>query len=43
VPLAAAGERGVGRLGQMRGDPGRGQLPGDVLSCPTFSGQGNCG
>jgi len=30
VPLAAAGERGVGRLGQMRRDPGRGQLPGDV-------------
>jgi hypothetical protein len=26
VPLAAAGERGVGRLGQVRGDPGRGQL-----------------
>jgi hypothetical protein len=26
VPLAAAGERGVGRLGQVRRDPGRGQL-----------------
>jgi hypothetical protein len=26
VPLAAAGERGIGRLGQMRGDPGGGQL-----------------
>ena len=30
VPLAAAGERGVGRLGQMRRDPGRGQLLGGV-------------
>jgi hypothetical protein len=30
VPLAAAGERGVGRLGQMRRDPGRGQLLGDI-------------
>jgi hypothetical protein len=30
VPLAAAGERGTGRLGQMRRDPGRGQLLGDV-------------
>jgi hypothetical protein len=26
VPLAAAGERGVGRLGQMRRGAGRGQL-----------------
>jgi hypothetical protein len=26
VPLAAAGERGISRLGQMRCDPGRGQL-----------------
>jgi hypothetical protein len=26
VPLAAAGERGIGRLGQMRRDTGRGQL-----------------
>ena len=30
VPLAAAGERGIGRLGQMRRDPGRGQLLGDI-------------
>jgi len=30
VPLAAAGERGAGRLGQMRRDAGRGQLLGDV-------------
>jgi hypothetical protein len=30
VPLAAAGERGVGRLGQMRGDPGSGQLLGHI-------------
>jgi hypothetical protein len=30
VPLAAAGERGVGRLGQVRRDAGRGQLPGDI-------------
>src|SRR5437016_2111748 len=30
VPLAAAGERGTGRLGQMRGDPGSGQLPGHI-------------
>ena len=30
VPLAAAGERGVGRLGQMRRDAGRGQLLGDI-------------
>ena len=30
VPLAAAGERGAGRLGQMHRDPGRGQLLGDV-------------
>jgi hypothetical protein len=30
MPLAAAGERGVGRLGQMRRDPGRGQLLGDI-------------
>jgi hypothetical protein len=30
MPLAAAGERGISRLGQMRGDPGRGQFPGDV-------------
>jgi hypothetical protein len=30
VPLAAAGERGVGRLGQMHRDPGRGQLLRDV-------------
>jgi hypothetical protein len=30
VPLAAAGERGAGRLGQVRRDPGRGQFPGDV-------------
>ena len=30
VPLAAPGERGVGRLGQVHADPGRGQLPGDV-------------
>jgi hypothetical protein len=26
VPLAAAGGRGISRLGQMRGDPGRGQF-----------------
>jgi|HubBroStandDraft_1064217.scaffolds.fasta_scaffold400912_2 hypothetical protein len=30
VPLAAAGERGIGRLGQVRRDPGRGQFLGDV-------------
>jgi hypothetical protein len=30
VPLAAAGGRGVGRLGQVRRDSGRGQLPGDI-------------
>jgi hypothetical protein len=30
VPLAAAGERGIGRLGQMRRDAGRSQLPGGI-------------
>ena len=30
VPLAAAGERGVGRLGQMRRNAGRGQLLHDI-------------
>jgi hypothetical protein len=30
VPLAAARKGGVGRLGQMRGDPGRSQLLGHV-------------
>ena len=30
VPLAAAGERGVGRLGQVHPGPGRGHLLGDV-------------
>jgi hypothetical protein len=30
VPFAATGSGGVGRLGHMRGDPGRGQLPGDI-------------
>jgi hypothetical protein len=30
VPIAAAGERRIGRLGQVRRDTGRGQLPGDV-------------
>ena len=30
VPLAAAGEGGVGRLGQMRRDAGRGQLLRDI-------------
>ena len=30
APLAAAGERGIGRLGQMRRDAGRGQLLGDI-------------
>jgi hypothetical protein len=30
VPLAAAGERGISRLGQMRRDAGRGQLLGDI-------------
>jgi hypothetical protein len=30
VPLAAARERGVGWLGQMRRDAGCGQLPGDI-------------
>src|SRR5229473_1062900 len=30
VPLAAAGEGGVRRLGQMRRDAGRGQLLGDI-------------
>jgi hypothetical protein len=30
VPLTTAGEGGVGRLGDVRRDPGRGRLPGDV-------------
>ncbi len=30
VPLAAAGERGIGRLGQVHPDPGPGQLLGHV-------------
>ena len=30
VPFAAAGERGTGRLGQVRRDPGCGQFPGDI-------------
>src|SRR5512135_2881150 len=30
MPLAAAGEGGVGRLGDMRRDPGCGQLRGDI-------------
>jgi hypothetical protein len=30
MPLAAAGGSGVGRLADMRGDPGRGQLLGDI-------------
>jgi hypothetical protein len=30
VPLAAAGGGGVGRLAHMGGDPGRGQLLGDI-------------
>jgi hypothetical protein len=30
MPLAAAGERSIGRLGQMYRDPGRGQLLGDI-------------
>src|SRR6266699_232749 len=30
VPLAAASRSGVGRLAHMRGDPGRGQLLGDI-------------
>jgi hypothetical protein len=30
VPLAAAGKRGVGRLGQMRRDPSRSQLLRDI-------------
>jgi hypothetical protein len=30
VPHAAAGKRGVGRLGQMRRNPGRGQILGDI-------------
>jgi hypothetical protein len=30
VPLAAAGEGGVGRLGQVHRDTGRGQLLGDI-------------
>jgi hypothetical protein len=30
VPLAAAGEGGAGRLGQMHPDAGRGQLLGDI-------------
>jgi len=30
VPLAAAGERGAGRPGQMRRHARRGQLPGDI-------------
>jgi hypothetical protein len=30
VPLAAAGGGGVGRLADMRGDPGRGKLLGDI-------------
>jgi hypothetical protein len=35
VPLAAAVRRGVGRLGQVRRDPGRGQLLGDVSTSPV--------
>jgi hypothetical protein len=30
VPLAAAGEGGIGRLGQMHRDAGRAQLPGNI-------------
>jgi hypothetical protein len=30
MPLAAAGERSIGRLGQMYRYPGRGQLLGDI-------------
>jgi hypothetical protein len=30
VPLAAAGGSGVGRLAEVRGDPGRGQLLGNI-------------
>jgi hypothetical protein len=30
MPLAAAGERGISRLGQVHRDPGRGQLLRDV-------------
>jgi hypothetical protein len=30
VPLAAAQKGGIGRLGQMRRDPGRGQFLGDI-------------
>jgi hypothetical protein len=30
VPLAAPGGGGVGRLAQVRGDPGRGQFLGDI-------------
>ena len=30
VPLAAAGEGGVGWLADVRGDAGRGQLPGNI-------------
>jgi hypothetical protein len=30
VPLAAAGERGAGRPGQVHADPGGGQLRGDI-------------
>jgi len=30
VPLAAAQEGGIGRLGQMRRDPGRSQLLGHI-------------
>jgi hypothetical protein len=35
VPLAAAGEGGIGRPGDMRRDAGRGQLPGDVPPAGT--------
>jgi hypothetical protein len=30
APLAAPGRGGIGRLGQMHADPGRGQFPGDI-------------
>jgi hypothetical protein len=35
VPLAAAGEGGIGRLGDMRRDAGRGQLLRDVPPAGT--------
>jgi hypothetical protein len=35
VPLAATGERGADRLGEVHRDPGRGQLLGHYLAGTT--------